>query len=132
MFFKTNSIQTHWYTTETSSGFKQKYGHLTHVEIDEMFGLVRDVAAEITSHNAMPSRIVLPVKLLLHVSCYVFLYIILVQSLSGDVYGIFLHALLHVGVLNHYVTAVCHSTTYKKVTMSSALACLLLKNILTY
>lgn len=46
---------------------EQKYCHLPQVEVDEVFGLVGDIAAKVTPHDAMPGWVVLLVKFLLDV-----------------------------------------------------------------
>lgn len=49
-----------------STTFKQQNSHLTHVEVDEVFGLVSHVGAEIPTHYGVPSGIVLLVEFLLN------------------------------------------------------------------
>jgi len=74
---------------------------LSEVEVDEMLRLVGDVGSEVSAHDAMPSGIVLLVKLLLDVAGDVFLDVVLLQRLSGAVHGILLHVFCHVGIFNH-------------------------------
>jgi len=74
---------------------------LTEVEVDKVLRLVRDVGSEITAYDAMPSRIVLFVELLLDVAGDVFLDVVLLQRLSRAVHGILLHVFCHVGIFNH-------------------------------
>ena len=44
--------------------FEQKNGHLTQVEVDEVFGFVCHITTEVPPHNAVPGGVVLLVKLL--------------------------------------------------------------------
>lgn len=74
---------------------------MSQVEVDEVLGLVRDIATEIPSDDAMPGRIVLLVKLLLNVGRDVLLNVELLQGLSGAVHRILLHLLRHVCILDH-------------------------------
>lgn len=47
-----------------SAWFEEKDGHLAQVEVNEMLGLVGDIAAEVPPHDAVPGGIVLLIKLL--------------------------------------------------------------------
>jgi len=60
-----------------------------------------NVAAEVTSDDAVPRRIVLLVELLLNERRNVLLDVVLLKSLRGAVDSILLHVLRHVGVLDH-------------------------------
>jgi hypothetical protein len=46
-----------------SSGFEKKYGDLSHIKVNEVFGFVSDIGSKISSYNAVPSRVVLLVEL---------------------------------------------------------------------
>lgn len=47
-----------------SARFEEKDGHLAQVEVNEMLGLVGDIAAEVPPHDAVPGGVVLLIKLL--------------------------------------------------------------------
>lgn len=50
-----------------STAFKEEDGHLTQVEVDEMFRLVSHVRAEVASDDAMPGGVVFFVEFLLDI-----------------------------------------------------------------
>uniref|UniRef100_A0AAQ4Q7R1 Dynein light chain n=1 Tax=Gasterosteus aculeatus aculeatus TaxID=481459 RepID=A0AAQ4Q7R1_GASAC len=85
-------------------------GHLTQVEVDEMLGLVSHVAAKVPPNDAVPGWIVFLVKLLeekkkytsvCQIVIYVFLNVVLLQSLRGTLNGVLLHVLRHVGIFDN-------------------------------
>ena len=66
-----------------------------------MFPLVRHVAVEVASDDAVPRGVVLLVELFLDVGSDVLLDVVLLQRLLRAVYHVLLHLLRHVGVLDH-------------------------------
>ena len=48
-----------------SAGLEEQYGQRAQVEVDEVLGLVRDVAAEVLAHDAVPGGVEGLVELLL-------------------------------------------------------------------
>ncbi|WAR01661.1 COQ5-like protein [Mya arenaria] len=64
---------------------------LSQVEIDEMLGLVGDVAAEVSANNCVPGWVVLFVKFLLDEGGNVLLNVVLLKGLGRAVYSILLH-----------------------------------------
>ena len=73
---------------------------MSHVEVDEVFGLVGNVGAEVAAHDAMPGGIVLLVEFFLDVSCDVFFDVEFLQGYVGAIDGILLHFFVHVGMLD--------------------------------
>ena len=79
---------------------------MTHVEVDEMLGLVGDIGAEVPADDCMPGGVVLLVELLLDVGCDILLDVELLEGHIGAVNGILLHLLVHIGVL-YYSFSLC-------------------------
>ena len=92
-------------TALSLSQLEQQDGDLTEVEVDEVFGFVCDVAAEVASHDAVPSGVVFLVELLLDEGSDVLLDVELLQGVGGAFYGVLLHVVTHVGVLDHRLVA---------------------------
>jgi len=82
------------------TALEQQDGDLAQVEVDEVPGLVRDVAAEVSADDAVPRGVVLLVELLLDVRRDVLLDVVLFEGLRGAVDGVLLHLLGHVRVLD--------------------------------
>jgi len=99
-------LESHFSTTFNYSltGLEEQNGHLTQVEIDEMFGLVRHVTSEISSDDAMPSWIEFFVELFFNIGGDVLLYVEFFQCLRRAVHSLLLHLLRHVGVFDHGFT----------------------------
>jgi len=74
---------------------------LSQVEVDEMFGLMSDITAEVATMDAMPGWVVLFVKLLLDICGDVLLDVIFVQCLQRRVHRVVLHLFRHVRILHH-------------------------------
>lgn len=49
------------------AALEQQYRHLAQIEVDEVARLVGHIRTKVTTHDAMPCRIVLLVKFLLYV-----------------------------------------------------------------
>uniref|UniRef100_A0A6I8NWT6 Dynein light chain n=1 Tax=Ornithorhynchus anatinus TaxID=9258 RepID=A0A6I8NWT6_ORNAN len=77
------------------TGLEEKDGHLTQVKIDEVLGLMRDVATKIPPHDAVPGGVVFLVEFL-----DVFLYVVLLHGLRRAVHCVLLHVLRHVRILD--------------------------------
>jgi len=85
----------------SSSGLETQDGDLSQVEVDEVLGLVRDVAAEVPADDDVPGGVVLFVELFLDEGGDVLLDVVLLEGLRGAVYGVLLHVLRHVRILDH-------------------------------
>uniref|UniRef100_A0A2K6D3M9 Uncharacterized protein n=1 Tax=Macaca nemestrina TaxID=9545 RepID=A0A2K6D3M9_MACNE len=88
--------------------FEQKNGHLAQVEVDEVFGFMCHVTAEVPSHDAMPgtpcSRLRLGPRAhphLLDMSRNVLLYVVFLQRLSSALHRVLLHLFRHVRIFDH-------------------------------
>ena len=63
------------------------------VEIDKMFCFMGHVAAEVSSNDAMPGRVVFFVEFFLDPGSYVLFYVVFFKTGCRAVYGILLHLL---------------------------------------
>ena len=81
---------------------------MSEIEVDEMLRLVSHVRTEVTADDAVPRRVVLLVELLLDEGGNVLLDVELLEGLSGDLDGVSLHVLSHVGVLDYCLPVGCH------------------------
>uniref|UniRef100_A0A670YYR0 Uncharacterized protein n=1 Tax=Pseudonaja textilis TaxID=8673 RepID=A0A670YYR0_PSETE len=83
---------------------EKENSNLTQVKVDEVFGLMSHVAAKISSHNAVPSRIVFLVKFLEEnplKSYNIFLNVIFFQGLCSTLHRVLLHLLRHICIFDH-------------------------------
>ena len=90
-----------------SAGLEEEDSNLTEIEVDEMLGLVGNIGAEVTAHDAVPGGVVLLVEFLLDEGGDVLLDVELLEGLGRDVNSVLLHVLGHVCVLNDCLS-VCH------------------------
>ena len=90
------------------SRLEQQHGNLAKVKVDEVLGFVSDVAAKVSTHDAMPGGVVLPVKLLLDVGGNVLFHVELLHGLGCALNGVLLDIFGHVGILD-YCFAFRHS-----------------------
>ena len=66
-------------------------------------------SCRVLTHDAVPCGVVLLVELLLDVRGHVLLDAVLAEGGGGDVDGLLLHLLAHVGILDHSAAQVTHS-----------------------
>jgi len=88
-------------TSFTLTRLEEQYRDLAEVEVDEVLRFVCDVAAKVTSDDAVPGRVVLLVELLLDEGSDILFDVKLLEGLVGAVDGVLLHLLRHVGVLDN-------------------------------
>lgn len=86
------------------SGLEQQDCNLAKVKVDKVLRLVRDVRAKVSPNDAVPCRVVLFVEFLFDVGSNVLFNVKLLECCSGAVYGVLLHVLGHVGILDHSFT----------------------------
>uniref|UniRef100_A0A8C0X0P3 Uncharacterized protein n=1 Tax=Castor canadensis TaxID=51338 RepID=A0A8C0X0P3_CASCN len=82
--------------------FEQKNGHLTQVEVDEVFGFMCHITTEVPPHDAVPEPS--PTRApphLLDVGRNVLFYVILLQRLRSALHRVLLHLFRHVRVFDH-------------------------------
>lgn len=65
-----------------------------------MVGLMSHIRTEIATNNAMPSGSMLLIELLLDILRHMFLYTVLLKRGEGEIYGLLLQLVLHVGALD--------------------------------
>ena len=80
---------------------EEKDGDMTQVEVDTMPGSMGDEGTKTFTNDAVPSRVVFFVKLLLDVGGDVILVFVLLEGLDRAVNSILLHLLGHEVVHNH-------------------------------
>lgn len=77
-------------------------------EVDETACFEGHVTAEVLANNAVPGRVVLPIKLSFDVGRYVLFLTEQLASLDGCVHCVHLHILRHIRVLHHISCLACH------------------------
>lgn len=76
-----------------SPRFKQQNSHLSKIEVNKVFGLVRDVAAKVAAHDTVPGWVVFLVELFLNEGSDVFFDVEFFQGGRGAVDRVLLHVL---------------------------------------
>ena len=84
-----------------SAGLEQQHGHLPHVEVDEVLGLMGHVRSKVTAYNAVPSGVVLLVELFFNVGGDVLFDVEFFEGDVGAVDSVLLHLFVHVCMFNH-------------------------------
>lgn len=84
----------------SSSRLEEQDGDLSHVEVDEVFGFVSDVGAEIAADDAVPCGVVFLIEFFLDVGGDIFFDVELFEGDVGAIDGILLHFFIHVCVFD--------------------------------
>lgn len=78
---------------QRSARLEQEHSDLTDVEVDEVFGLVSYIGAEVASYNAVPRGLELPIEFFLDVGSNILLDVELLKCYVGAVKSSLLHFL---------------------------------------
>ena len=87
---------------------KQQNSHLTQIKINKMLSLMRNIRTEISADDTVPCGVVFLVEFFLDISGDIFFYVVLFHRLGGDVDGVLLHVLGHVGIFDDGFAGVGH------------------------
>ncbi|WP_411024632.1 hypothetical protein, partial [Salmonella sp. s55962] len=79
---------------------EEQDGYLSKVKVNEVFGFMGNVTSKIASNNAMPCGAVLFVKFLFDESSNILFNVEFFHCLTGTIYGILLHLISHVSILD--------------------------------
>uniref|UniRef100_A0A8C8W557 Dynein light chain n=1 Tax=Peromyscus maniculatus bairdii TaxID=230844 RepID=A0A8C8W557_PERMB len=105
--------------------FEQKNGHLTQVEVDEVFGFMCHITTEVPPHNAVPGgrTYAVPGPHLLDMGRNILLDVVLLQRLGRALHRVLLHLFRHVCIFDHRLP-VAHggSPGWPEIRSSSGLA----------
>ena len=93
---------------------------MSHVEVDEVFGLVGDIGAEVAADNGVPGGVVLLVELFFDVGRNILLDIELLECHIRAVNGILLHLFVHVSVFDHCLPLSCRHYQLNKIKSNSS------------
>lgn len=80
--------------------FKHQNGHLTQIEVDEVFGFMCHITTKVLFYNAVPSGAVL-VRLLLDMGHNILFYVLFLQHQSSALHQVLLHLFLLVCIFDH-------------------------------
>ena len=83
-----------------STWFEQENGYLSHVEVNEVLGLVGNIWTEVSSDYTVPGGVVLLIKFLLDICSDIFFDVELFQGYVCAIDSILLHLFVHVGMLD--------------------------------
>jgi len=84
-----------------SSRLKEKNRDLSHVEVYKMLCLVSHIRTEVSTDDAMPSRIVFLVEFLFDEGSDILLNVEFLESLIGTIDSVLWHLFSHIGILNN-------------------------------